>query len=90
FPCSWSFLRPSGQTSTPRSGGTIIAALRQRQEHGAETDARLPLVTFHGRTLLIRGHLFFEGIHKEPDFYVNRCYAKAMGVRTVQGFSQQK
>ncbi len=66
------------------------ALLRQRQEHGAETDARLPLVTFHGRTLLIRGHLFFEGIHKEPDFYVNRCYAKAMGVRTVQGFSQQK
>ncbi|MBX5454521.1 MAG: hypothetical protein IRZ25_11395 [Methyloceanibacter sp.] len=50
----------------------------------------MPLVTFHGRTLLIRGHLFFEGIHKEPDFYVNRCYAKAMGVRTVQGFSQQK
>jgi hypothetical protein len=51
---------------------------------GPDTDVTLPIVRLRGRTLYTRKDLFFEGLTSDPAYFVNRCYAAAMHVRTVR------
>jgi hypothetical protein len=51
---------------------------------GPDTDVTLPIVRVRGRTLYTRKDLFFEGVTSDPAYFVNRCYAAAMHVRTVR------
>lgn len=52
---------------------------------GSGADVVLPLARINGRTLYVRKSEFFEGISGNPDYFVNVCYARAMGVRTITG-----
>ena len=58
----------------------------QRRSYGPDAEIRLPLVKFNGRTSLVRGDTFFEGITKNPDYWINVCYARAMKVRAIRGY----
>jgi len=51
---------------------------------GPDTDVTLPMVRVNGRTLYTRKDMFFEGLTADPTYFVNRCYAAVMHVRTVR------
>ena len=51
---------------------------------GPDTDVTLPIVRIEGRTTFTRKDMFFEGLTLDPDYFVNRCYAAAMHVRSVR------
>jgi hypothetical protein len=52
---------------------------------GSGTDVVLPLVRIDGRTVYVRKSEFFEGISADPNYFVNVCYAHAMGLKTITG-----
>jgi hypothetical protein len=47
------------------------------------TDAMLPLVHVNGRVVLARKDEFFEGVTTDPAYFINVCYARATGMKTV-------
>jgi hypothetical protein len=51
---------------------------------GPDADVTLPIVRVHGRTVYTRKDMFFEGVTPDPAYFVNRCYAAVMHVRTVR------
>jgi hypothetical protein len=52
---------------------------------GSGADVVLPLAQINGRTLYVRKSEFFEGISPNPAYFVNVCYARAMGLNTITG-----
>lgn len=51
---------------------------------GPDTDVTLPIVRVKGRTLYARKDMFFEGLTADPTYFVNRCYAEAMHMKSVR------
>ncbi len=53
-------------------------------QKGPDTDVTLPIVRVQGRTLYVRKDMFFQGLTADPTYFVNRCYAAAMHMKTVR------
>ena len=50
---------------------------------GPLADVVLPHVMVKGRAVYIRKHIFFTGFSRDPQYFVNQCYAKAKGVKSI-------
>lgn len=52
----------------------------------ADTELLLSMAHTEGRPWLARKTRFFLALSPDPEFWANRCYAKAIGVRSVRGY----
>jgi hypothetical protein len=50
---------------------------------GPSAEVVLPHVTVKGRPVYIRKHIFFTGFSRDPQYFVNQCYATAKGVKSI-------
>jgi hypothetical protein len=64
-----------------------LLAIHDRWQQIAEAkesdDLVLPLVRIDNRLLIARKYRFFEGFHPDSSYWVNACFARAMGLHSV-------